>query len=313
MPSNIISINDSKALSWIVGDSKMDELVEWLNRNGWKWELDKVEICPFCRSERIGLNIDKKRFECEDCKRHFSIDLHADREYTDEPVQCADADTPSREYVNSTIESTVQAVEEQTEEQAQESRPAVRNPLRSYVASKRFRDPIGALVEQNRAVDAMEEAYASGEPQEETPGIQHVRERVDAYILNKLGEGMSPEDVLELVSQQPEIISALEKDMNYLTECSKQTYLPLHLPLKNFLLLFGEYLEREKRQGFPGQAISDKKQELLGQAIFRVCQCSQRQIRFDLRQNTVTCDSCGTTQKISDIMTPDELEIMGIQ
>ena len=36
MPGNTISINNQEELSWYVGDSKMDELIEWLNKEGIK-------------------------------------------------------------------------------------------------------------------------------------------------------------------------------------------------------------------------------------------------------------------------------------
>ena len=34
MPGNIVKINNYEPLSWYVGDSKMDELIKWLNKNG---------------------------------------------------------------------------------------------------------------------------------------------------------------------------------------------------------------------------------------------------------------------------------------
>lgn len=36
MPGNHIRINNNKDFEWYVGDSKMDELIEWLNENGVK-------------------------------------------------------------------------------------------------------------------------------------------------------------------------------------------------------------------------------------------------------------------------------------
>lgn len=36
MPGNIVTINSSKSLEWYVGDSKMEELISWLNENGIK-------------------------------------------------------------------------------------------------------------------------------------------------------------------------------------------------------------------------------------------------------------------------------------
>ncbi len=34
MPGNTVKINNLNTLEWYVGDSKMDELMEWLNVNG---------------------------------------------------------------------------------------------------------------------------------------------------------------------------------------------------------------------------------------------------------------------------------------
>lgn len=34
MPGNIIKVNDWK--QWYVGDSKMEELLDWLDKNGYK-------------------------------------------------------------------------------------------------------------------------------------------------------------------------------------------------------------------------------------------------------------------------------------
>jgi len=39
MPSNIIQINFSDELSWQVGDSKMDDLIAYLNEIGYKEEI----------------------------------------------------------------------------------------------------------------------------------------------------------------------------------------------------------------------------------------------------------------------------------
>ena len=36
MPGNIVVINDSKDLEWYVGDSRMKELIQWLNEHGLK-------------------------------------------------------------------------------------------------------------------------------------------------------------------------------------------------------------------------------------------------------------------------------------
>lgn len=34
MPGNIVRINDSDDFEWYVGDSKMEELIKWLEENG---------------------------------------------------------------------------------------------------------------------------------------------------------------------------------------------------------------------------------------------------------------------------------------
>ena len=36
MPGNTITINNSEDLEWYVGDSKMEELIAWLDENGVK-------------------------------------------------------------------------------------------------------------------------------------------------------------------------------------------------------------------------------------------------------------------------------------
>jgi len=38
MPGNSVKINDGKTLNWYVGDSKMDELIEYLDRVGIRGE-----------------------------------------------------------------------------------------------------------------------------------------------------------------------------------------------------------------------------------------------------------------------------------
>ena len=43
MPGNVVTINSSKNLEWYVGDSKMEELISWLNENGIK-EKAKEEV-----------------------------------------------------------------------------------------------------------------------------------------------------------------------------------------------------------------------------------------------------------------------------
>ena len=42
MPGNTIKINNHDDLEWYVGDSKMDELINWLNENGIKTEDSNV-------------------------------------------------------------------------------------------------------------------------------------------------------------------------------------------------------------------------------------------------------------------------------
>lgn len=34
MPSNIVKINNNDDFEWYVGDSKMEELIKWLEENG---------------------------------------------------------------------------------------------------------------------------------------------------------------------------------------------------------------------------------------------------------------------------------------
>lgn len=41
MPANIITINNSKELEWIVPDSKMEKLIEYLNKNGTKEKAER--------------------------------------------------------------------------------------------------------------------------------------------------------------------------------------------------------------------------------------------------------------------------------
>ena len=36
MPSNIIQVNNSNELTWVIGDSKMDDLITYLNEIGEK-------------------------------------------------------------------------------------------------------------------------------------------------------------------------------------------------------------------------------------------------------------------------------------
>ena len=36
MPGNIVQINSSKELEWYVGDSKMDALIEYLDKTGFR-------------------------------------------------------------------------------------------------------------------------------------------------------------------------------------------------------------------------------------------------------------------------------------
>ena len=43
MPGNTVKINKRNKLNWYVGDSKMDELINWLNKNGLKLPIKKKE------------------------------------------------------------------------------------------------------------------------------------------------------------------------------------------------------------------------------------------------------------------------------
>ncbi len=50
MPSNIIQINSDNELTWIVGDSKMDDLITLLNKIGDKEEIiSDVSSSPYLR------------------------------------------------------------------------------------------------------------------------------------------------------------------------------------------------------------------------------------------------------------------------
>lgn len=40
MPGNTVIINNADELEWYVGDSKMEELIKWLNENGSKMESE---------------------------------------------------------------------------------------------------------------------------------------------------------------------------------------------------------------------------------------------------------------------------------
>jgi len=53
MPSNVISINRSDDLSWILGDSKMDGLIEYLNKYGCKYNEDDIisDVSPSSYSQ----------------------------------------------------------------------------------------------------------------------------------------------------------------------------------------------------------------------------------------------------------------------
>ena len=58
MPGNTIRINESTNLDWYVGDSKMDDLIEWLNENGLKrddfrdCDCGPEEGCDICNKKR---------------------------------------------------------------------------------------------------------------------------------------------------------------------------------------------------------------------------------------------------------------------
>ena len=45
MPGNTIKINKRADLEWYVGDSKMDDLIEWLDKNGEKCEVCESKVC----------------------------------------------------------------------------------------------------------------------------------------------------------------------------------------------------------------------------------------------------------------------------
>jgi hypothetical protein len=44
MPGNIIRINDSSLLEWYIGDSKMDNLINYLDKNGHREHKDKMDM-----------------------------------------------------------------------------------------------------------------------------------------------------------------------------------------------------------------------------------------------------------------------------
>lgn len=58
MPGNTIRINESIDLDWYVGDSKMDDLINWLNENGLKrndfrnCDCGPEEKCEVCDKKR---------------------------------------------------------------------------------------------------------------------------------------------------------------------------------------------------------------------------------------------------------------------
>ena len=43
MPGNLVVINGSKGLTWYVGDSKMDDLIEFLHKVGFQDQPNKPE------------------------------------------------------------------------------------------------------------------------------------------------------------------------------------------------------------------------------------------------------------------------------
>ena len=51
MPSNIIQINHSTSLTWIVPDSKMDKIIKLLDRDGEKKKLRVSQISPLLCSQ----------------------------------------------------------------------------------------------------------------------------------------------------------------------------------------------------------------------------------------------------------------------
>lgn len=42
MPGNTIQINNYKPLTWYIGDSKMEDLIQWLDKHGFR--LDELEL-----------------------------------------------------------------------------------------------------------------------------------------------------------------------------------------------------------------------------------------------------------------------------
>jgi len=62
MPGNTITINGSEGLTWYVGDSKMDELMEFLHKIGIHQHEDLslyYEMMPY--RQRANQNIDEEQ------------------------------------------------------------------------------------------------------------------------------------------------------------------------------------------------------------------------------------------------------------
>ena len=53
MPGNTIKINNSDDLEWYVGDSKIDELIEWLDKNSFKMNKLNNTRCVNAGSNKI--------------------------------------------------------------------------------------------------------------------------------------------------------------------------------------------------------------------------------------------------------------------
>ena len=69
MPGNTIRINNREELSWYLGDSKMDALIEWLNQQGIKNYLKPGEV-----QENIE-NVELSLSEPEEIKMKTKMDM----------------------------------------------------------------------------------------------------------------------------------------------------------------------------------------------------------------------------------------------
>lgn len=71
MPGNLVQINDSKELMWYVGDSQIDELIEWLNVHGLKEKPEEKPKILFRDGQPCKHNgcLNHRSHPCEGCGR----------------------------------------------------------------------------------------------------------------------------------------------------------------------------------------------------------------------------------------------------